>query len=100
MNEVYSCLLLPMCDLYEMQNQIFQHIIEPCDISQQSRTQCTQILNIMKHNLTGDYAWRPRIILGGPGSPIAIGPRHYPKLELTGDLEEEREEIIISQAWL
>ena len=30
------------------------------------------------------------IILGGPGSPIAIGPRHFPKLELTGDLEEER----------
>ena len=40
------------------------------------------------------------IILGGPGSPIAIGPRHCPKLELTGDLEEEREEVIISQAWL
>ena len=27
MNELDPCLLLPLCVLYEMQNQIFQHLI-------------------------------------------------------------------------
>ena len=36
MNEVDLCLLLPLCVLYKMQNQIFQHLV-PSQSNQQTQ---------------------------------------------------------------
>ena len=60
MNEVYPCLLLSLCALYEMQNQIFQQLVLEC-LQYHACITCDWVFRIKENSFLGDLIFYSKI---------------------------------------
>ena len=61
MNEVDSCLLLPLCVLYEMQNQIFQQWVLELGVLELKKNHFLVVFSFCSKIFAYLYSWNPNV---------------------------------------